>query len=50
MKVMDKLNQTIGQQKVKLSSQSLGRTWKMKQERLSPRYSTQFSEIITIKV
>lgn len=48
MDVMDRLNRAIGQKKVKLASQALDRTWKMKQERLSPRYSTRLSEIITI--
>ncbi|MCF2443240.1 Y-family DNA polymerase [Dyadobacter sp. CY345] len=46
--VVDKLNKAYGQQKVKLAAQDLGRTWKMKQERLSPRYTTKFDEIITI--
>lgn len=50
MKVIDTLNQTIGQQKIKLASQDLNRTWKMKQEKLSPRYTTRLDEAITIKV
>jgi DNA polymerase V len=50
MKVMDQMNASIGQKKLKLASQDLGRTWKMNQERLSPRYTTQLNEIITIKV
>ena len=50
MQVMDKLNAQIGQHKIKLASQDLGRTWKMKQERLSPCYTTRLSDIITIKV
>ena len=48
MKAMDKINTTLGQQKVKLAIQDLGRTWKMKQEKLSPRYTTSLKEIITI--
>ena len=48
MDIVDRLNASIGQKKVKLASQALDRTWKMKQERLSPRYSTRLSEIITI--
>lgn len=48
MDVMDRLNNAIGEKKVKLASQALDRTWKMKQERLSPRYTTRLSEIITI--
>ena len=49
MAVVDKLNQTLGQQKVKLASQDLDRVWKMKRERLSPRYTTRISEIVSIK-
>lgn len=50
MATMDKLNKSIGQNKIKLGSQDLDRTWKMNQERLSPRYTTQLKEIITVKV
>jgi DNA polymerase V len=49
MKAVDQLNQTIGYQKVKLACQDLGRTWKMRQEKLSPRYTTQLNEVIKIK-
>ncbi len=50
MKAVDQLNLAIGEQKVKLASQDLERTWKMKQEHLSPRYTTRLDEIITIHV
>ena len=50
MSAMDKLNRRIGNQKVKLARHDLGRTWKMKQERLSPRFSTNLKEIITVMV
>ncbi len=50
MKVMDDINLSLGQQKIKLAVQDLGRTWKMKQEKLSPRYTTKLSEVITINV
>jgi DNA polymerase V len=46
--VVDKLNAAIGSPKIKLASQDLGRTWKMKQERLSRRYTTRLDEIIPI--
>lgn len=49
MKSVDKINQTLGQQKVRLAIQDQKRVWKMKQERLSPRYTTRLSEIIRIK-
>ena len=48
MKVIDNLNKGIGQNKVKFASQDLGRTWKMKQEKLSPRYTTKLTEVINI--
>lgn len=48
MSAMDKINGAYGEQKVKLSSQDLQKTWKMKQESLSPRYTTRFSDVITI--
>jgi DNA polymerase V len=50
MKAIDKLNNEIGQKKIKLASQDLDRTWKMRQEKLSPRYTTKLSEIITVNV
>jgi DNA polymerase V len=50
MSALDKLNSIYGQQKVKLANQDLGRTWKMKQEHLSPRYTTKLSDVITINV
>jgi len=48
MKTIDSLNKSIGQNKVKFAAQDLGRTWKMKQEKLSPRYTTKLAEIINI--
>jgi len=48
MQVIDKLNALYGQQKVKLASQDLKKIWKMKQEKLSPRYTTNLKDIITI--
>jgi DNA polymerase V len=46
---MDLLNQKYGDQKVKIATQDLNLTWKMKQERLSPRYTTKLTEVITCK-
>lgn len=48
MRAMDKLNASYGQQKVKLASQDLKRVWKMNQQKLSPRYTTKLSEVITV--
>ena len=48
MKAVDNINRSMGQQKVRLAAQEPGRVWKMKQERLSPRYTTNLNEIITV--
>lgn len=50
MRAIDKINASFGQQKIKLASQDLRKVWKMKQEKLSPRYTTNLNEIITIHV
>jgi DNA polymerase V len=49
MIAIDKINSLFGQQKIKLASQDQKRVWKMKQERLSPRYTTRLSDIIIVK-
>jgi DNA polymerase V len=50
MHTIDRINHLFGQATVKLASQDLQRTWKMKQEKLSPRYTTRLSDILTIHV
>ncbi|MCE7072621.1 DUF4113 domain-containing protein [Dyadobacter sp. CY327] len=45
---MDKLNKTMGQNKVLLASHDLNVHWKMKQDKLSPPYSARMQEIITV--
>lgn len=49
MQAVDKINAATGQQKVRLAVQDPGRLWKMKQEKLSPRYTTNINEIINAK-
>lgn len=49
MQTIDNINHKMGQSKIKLASQDLKKTWKMKQEKLSPRYTTNLNDIITIK-
>ena len=49
MKSIDALNKRIGTKKIRLASQSLGRTWKMRQEKLSPCYTTKFEDLIKVK-
>jgi DNA polymerase V len=50
MSVVDKLNKSIGQTKVRFASQSVGRQWKMKQEKLSPCYTTKIKDLIQIQL
>ncbi len=49
MEVVDTINHSYGGHKLKLGSQDLKRTWKMRQEQLSPRYTTRLDEVIKIK-
>ncbi len=49
MQAMDKLNNKIGDKKVKLASQNLNLTWNMKQNHLSKKYTTNFKDLLEIK-
>ncbi|MBL7886457.1 MAG: Y-family DNA polymerase [Flavobacterium sp.] len=49
MQVIDDFHKRTGERKIKLASQDLERTWTMKQDHLSPKYTTNFNEILTIK-
>ena len=49
MQAIDSLNEKYAGNKVKLANQDLKRTWKMRQERLSPRYTTNIEDIIVVK-
>ena len=49
MKAMDNLNHKIGDTKVKLASQNLKLTWNMNQKHLSPKYTTNYKDILEIQ-
>ena len=49
MKTLDFINKKEGPNKIKLASQDLKRIWKMKQTRLTKRYTTELDEIISLK-
>ena len=49
MSAIDHLNGKFKADKVKLGNQDLKRTWKMRQERLSPKYTTNINDIIIVK-
>ena len=49
MKVIDDFHKKIGERKIRLGNQDLQRTWKMKQNHLSPKYTTDIKDIISVK-
>ncbi len=49
MSAIDGLNKKYKDYKIKLGNQDLKRTWKMKQERLSPKYTTNINDVIKVK-
>ena len=49
MKTLDFIAKKEGVSKIKLASQDLKKIWKMKQTRLSSRYTTKLNEIISLK-
>ncbi len=49
LKTIDKLNSEFGRDKVKLAIQGDGKEWKLRQEKLSKRYTTNWNEIIEVK-
>lgn len=48
MQTIDKLNADLGSKKLKLGTQDLERTWKMRQEKLSKRYTTNWNELLEV--
>jgi len=49
MKAIDTINYKYGSHRIKLANQDLNRIWKMKQENLSPKFTTVLQEIIKVK-
>ena len=49
MQHIDQLHRKYGPHKIKLANQDLKRTFKMKQAHLSPRYTTDILDIITVR-
>ena len=49
MAAMDNLNKKFKGDKVKLGNQDLKRTWKMRQKRLSAKFTTNINDIIIVK-
>jgi len=45
----DHINQRYGRDKLKLAVQGSGKEWHLKQEKLSPRYTTRWTELLKVK-
>jgi DNA polymerase V len=50
MQALDTLNTRYGYDLVKLGGQDPKRTWKMKQAKLSPAYTTRLSDVMEVKI
>lgn len=49
MQVIDAFHKRTGERKIKLARQDLERTWTMKQNHLSPKYTTDIKDILKVK-
>jgi DNA polymerase V len=49
MQVMDNYYKKTGERKIRLGNQDLQRTWKMKQNHLSRKYTTDFKQIFEVQ-
>ncbi|MBL8026872.1 MAG: Y-family DNA polymerase [Fibrobacteres bacterium] len=50
MEAMDKVNAVLGRDKVRIASQGFDREWRLRQERLSPCYTTRWDDLLTIRL
>jgi DNA polymerase V len=48
--IFDKINNSMGKDKIRIAVQGFDRKWQMKQEQLSPAYTTRIEDILTIKI
>ena len=50
MQSLDAINKNLGKDLVRFATQGYSKQWKLKQEKLSPCYTTNFKEILLIKI
>ena len=50
MTMIDKLNNKIGRDTVSVASSGIKQDWSMKREYVSPHYTTNWDELLTVKV
>ncbi|MGB2404006.1 MAG: Y-family DNA polymerase [Flavobacteriaceae bacterium] len=49
MQAIDKVHQRFGPNRIKLANQDLNQTWKMRQEHLSARFTTELNDVIRVR-
>ncbi|MFH0918867.1 MAG: Y-family DNA polymerase [Fibrobacterota bacterium] len=50
MNAVDTINRTMGRDKVRVASQGFDRKWRLRQKKLSPCCTTQWAELLTVRV
>ena len=50
MNSLDYINTTMGRDKVRLAIQGFDRKWRLKQEKLSPCYTTRFTDMLQVNL
>ena len=50
MCAVDYINEKMGRNKVRLAVQGFDRKWRLKQEKLSPCYTTRFKDVLHVKI
>ena len=50
MKTLDEINSKFGRDALKIAVQGSGQKWKLRQEKLSPCYTTKWDDIIEVRV
>lgn len=48
MQAIDKIHRRFGPHRIKLAHQDLNKTWKMRQEHLSPRFTTEINDVLRV--
>ena len=47
---MDMINRTMGRDKLRIATQGFDRKWRMRQEQLSPCYTTRWNDLLKVKI
>ena len=49
MNTMDRINGRYGSSVIRLASEGIERSWRMKREKVSPCYTTSFDDLVKVK-